>query len=123
MAPEPTNWQSTYQDLAENQACLNFEYKLNITLDMLTGHRAYINPFTQASLSQHAYFNQVADLSFKVLKARTSRDPSAYLPNLVQQSGKSFMDFLMRFTLAVERRVGSRPTRDMLVKQLPWGES
>lgn len=41
------NWRSTYQDLAEKQARINPEYNLNITLDLLTGHKAYINPVTQ----------------------------------------------------------------------------
>jgi hypothetical protein len=40
------NWQSAYQDLAESQAGLNLEYNLNITLDMMTGHGAYIDPVT-----------------------------------------------------------------------------
>ena len=52
----------------------------------------------------------MADLSFKALKACTPRDLSAYFHNLVQQSGKSFTDFLMRVTEAVERRVDLGPT-------------
>ena len=37
-------WRTAYHDLAENQARINMEYKLNATFDMLTVHRAYINP-------------------------------------------------------------------------------
>lgn len=50
------NWRSAYHDLAENQARINREYNLNITFDMLTGHGAYINPATQATIGLHAYF-------------------------------------------------------------------
>lgn len=72
---------------------------------MLTGHRVYINPVTQATICQRAYFNQVVDLSFKALRACSPRDLSAYFHNLVQQSGLCFMDFLTSTTEAVERRV------------------
>ena len=63
------NWRSAYHDLAENQARINLEYNLNITFDMLTGHRAYINPATQATIGLHAYFNHIAVLACKALKA------------------------------------------------------
>ena len=51
---------------------------------MLTGHGAYINPVTPASIRLHAYFNQVVDLAFKALKACIPLDPSSYFLNLVQ---------------------------------------
>lgn len=38
---------------------------------MLTGYGAYNNLVTQATVGLHAYFNQVADLAFKALKAYT----------------------------------------------------
>lgn len=65
------NWRSAYHDLAENQARINLECNLNIAFNMLTGYGAYNNLVTQATLGLHAYFNQVADLAFKALKAYT----------------------------------------------------
>lgn len=55
------NWKFAYHDLVENQARINLKCILNITLDMLTGYRAY--PVTQATIGLHVYFIQVADLA------------------------------------------------------------
>lgn len=106
--------------MAENQAEINLEYNLNITFRTLTGHRAYINPITQVTIGLLTYFNHVADLAFKALKAYTPLEPSAYSHNLAHKSGELFTNFLSYLTEAVERLVDAGPTRDMLIKQVAW---
>lgn len=93
---------------------------LNITFDILTGHGHTITLSLRLQSDCNAYFNQVADLAFKGLKAHSPRDSSAYFCNLAQQSGESFPDFLSCTTEAVERPVDAGPARDMFIKQLAW---
>lgn len=74
--------------------------KWNITLTLLLTcllamwHIFTITQVTQVTIELHAYFNQVADLAFKALKACTCQESSAYFRNAVQQFGDSFTDFL-----------------------------
>lgn len=70
--------------MSEIQDRINLESNFNISLDVLTGHKAYIIPVIQTSIRLHADFNQVADLAFKALKACIPLDPSSYFLNLVQ---------------------------------------
>ena len=88
MVLDPTvflNWRSAYHDSTENQARINLEYNLNITFDvMVMGYALSLR-----TLELHAYFNQVADLVFKALKACTSWDPSAYFYNLSSSLGST----------------------------------
>lgn len=62
----------------------------------------YIDPVSKATIGHWAYFQQVMDLAFKVLKSCTPRKPSAHFHNLVEQSGDSSIDFFTRVTMAVK---------------------
>lgn len=53
------NWRSEYHALAENQSRINLEYNLNFIFNMLTGHRAYINSVTQATIGLQAYLTRL----------------------------------------------------------------
>lgn len=62
------NWHSAYDGQVEAQASLNLHYGLNINLDMLTGYAQYIDPMSQPTKGQFAYFQQVSDLAFQAPK-------------------------------------------------------
>lgn len=62
------NWHSAYNSQVEAPAYLNLHYGLNINLDMLTGYAQYIDPMSQPTKGQFAYFQQVSDLAFQAPK-------------------------------------------------------
>lgn len=51
-----------------NQAHTNLQFRLNVTLDMLTDHVQYTDPVSQSTIGLHAYFQQLFDQVFKALK-------------------------------------------------------
>lgn len=53
------NWRSAYRGLSANQAGISLEYNLNVTFDMFTGHGAYINTVTQATIGLYAYLTRL----------------------------------------------------------------
>lgn len=65
------NWRSAYDGQVEAQASLNLHYGLNINRDMLTGYAQYIDPMSQPTKGQFAYFQQVSDLAFQAPKVCT----------------------------------------------------